>query len=118
MKIADIVEILEAEVLVGENMLDHVIETACGADLMSDVLAFAKERAALLTGLLNPQVIRTADMMDSRCIVFVRGKEPDAAMIELAKDREIAILTTKYCMFSSCGKLYGAGLIPTKEKKE
>ena len=118
MKISDIADILEADVLTGETMLDHEIQTACGADLMSDVLAFAKERAALLTGLLNPQVIRTADMMDSRCIVFVRGKEPDGSMIELARDRDIAILTTKYCMFSACGRLYKAGLIPTKEKKE
>ena len=118
MKISDIADILEADVLTGETMLDHEIQTACGADLMSDVLAFAKERAALLTGLLNPQVIRTADMMDSKCVVFVRGKEPDEAMIELAKDRDITILTTKYCMFSACGKLYGAGLIPVKEKKD
>ena len=116
MKISDIASILEAKVLAGEDMLDHVIDTACGADLMSDVLAFAKERAALLTGLLNPQVIRTADMMDSRCVVFVRGKVPDEAMIELAKDRGIALLATKYCMFSACGKLYSAGLVPTKEK--
>ena len=111
MKISDIATILEAQVVTGETMLDHVIETACGADLMSDVLMFAKERGALLTGLLNPQVIRTADMLDSRCVVFVRGKEPNDMMIKLAKERGIAILTTKYCMYSSCGKLYSAGLI-------
>ena len=117
MKISDIVEILEAKVLTGESMLDHEIDTACGADLMSDVLAFAKERAALLTGLLNPQVIRTADMMDSKCVVFVRGKEPDEVMLELAKDRDIVILASDYCMFSACGRLYKEGLVPVKEKK-
>ena len=118
MKISDIIRILEADVLTGDSMLEHEIDTACGADLMSDVLAFAKERAALLTGLLNPQVIRTADMMDSRCVVFVRGKIPDEAIIELARDRDIAVLATKYCMFSACGKLYSSGLVPVREKKE
>ena len=114
MKISEIVEILEANVVTGEELLDHEIENACGADLMSDVLAFGKECSALLTGLMNPQVIRTADMLDSRCIIFVRGKEPDEAMIELAKSRDMALVTTKCCMYTACGRLYSAGLVPAE----
>ena len=114
MKVSDIAKVLDAQVITGEDLLDIEVETACGADLMSDVLAFAKEKAALLTGLMNPQVIRTADMLDGRCIVFVRGKEPDESMIELARDRNMVLLATKLDMYSACGKLYSAGLVPVK----
>jgi predicted methyltransferase len=74
-----------------------------------DVLAYGKDQAVLLTGLLNPQVVRTAEMMDIFCIVFVRGKQPTEAMIELARERSLALLTTDYPMFSACGILYSAG---------
>ena len=77
---------------------------------MSDVLAFVKDQAVLLTGLLNPQVVRTAEMMDIICIVFVRGKTPDEAITELAKDMHIAIMTTDMRMFEACGILYDSGL--------
>ena len=111
MTIGDIREILDAKVLwADEEILSHEVHTACGSDMMSDVLAFVKDQAVLLTGLVNPQVIRTAEMMDIICIVFVRGKEPDPAMIELAKEREIALLATGHRMFSACGLLYERGL--------
>ena len=80
------------------------------SDMMSDVLAFLKEQAVLLTGLCNPQVIRTAEMMDIVCIIFVRGKQPDEDMIALAKERGIPLLSTDHRMFSACGKLYEIGL--------
>ena len=78
MTIQDIKNILHAEILwADEEMLSHEVHTACGSDMMSDVLAFVKDQAVLLTGLVNPQVVRTAEMMDMVCIVFVRGKMPD-----------------------------------------
>ena len=86
MTIRDIKKLLNADVLACEDMLDKEVHTACGSDMMSDVLAFVKDQAVLLTGLLNPQVVRTAEMMDIICIVFVRGKNPDDAIIELAKE--------------------------------
>lgn len=110
MIIKDIVDLLNCKIVCGEDKLNAEIHTACGSDMMSDVLAFVKDQSVLLTGLVNPQVVRTADMMDMRCIVFVRGKQPDESIIELANDRSIAILTTNYRMFTACGKLYDAGL--------
>ena len=110
MKIRKIVELLSAEVLCGEELLDGEVCSACGCDMMSDVLAFVKEQAVLLTGLCNPQVIRTAEMMDIVCIVFVRGKKPDESMIELAMEREIPLLCTGHRMFSACGMLYEKGI--------
>ena len=110
MKISTIQEILDAEVVCGEEFLDDEVHSACGSDMMSDVLAYVKDQAVLLTGLCNPQVIRTAEMMDIICIVFVRGKEPDPSMIELAKEREIALLASSHRMFSACGLLYEKGL--------
>ena len=98
------------QLIYGEDYLDRDVFSACGSDMMSDVLAYVKEQAVLLTGLVNPQVVRTAEMMDMRCIVFVRGKKPDESMIELAKENGIPLLRTKREMFTSCGILYEHGL--------
>ncbi len=110
MTVRDICDILGARVISGEDFMDKAVHTACGSDMMSDVLAFVKDQSVLLTGLCNPQVIRTAEMMDIVCIVFVRGKRPDDTMIELANDCGIALLSTGHRMFSACGLLYEKGL--------
>ena len=110
MRLYDVRDILDAKVLWGEEYLDQEIESACGSDFMSDVLAFVKNQARLLTGLVNPQVVRTADMMDMVCIVFVRGKEPGTDMVELAQERGIVLMKTPLRMFTACGLLYDNGL--------
>ncbi len=110
MKLSKVKEILDAKVLVGEELLDGEIDSAFGSDLMSDVLAFAHERIMLLTGLINPQVVRTAEMMDISAILFVRGKCPDDAIIELARAKNIVILSTEHTLYVASGKLYSNGL--------
>ncbi len=110
MKIREIKEILNADLICGDELLDKDVNSACGSDMMSDVLAFVKDQAVLLTGLINSQVIRTAEMMDMVCIVFVRTKKPTPEMIELAKENGIALLTSKYRLYEACGKLYTNGL--------
>ena len=105
----DIIEILEGEVIC-EGDLNQEIKTACGSDMMSDVLAFVKDQSVLLTGLVNPQVVRTAEMMDMACIVFVRGKVPDKSIIDLAETRGITLIKTRFRMFTACGRLYANGL--------
>lgn len=112
MKIREIVELLDAKICYGEEFLDVDIKSACAADMMSDVLAFLKDQALLISGLCNPQVIRTADMMDIKCVALVRGKMPTPDMLEIAKQREIAIISSKARMYAACGKLYEAGLKP------
>ena len=110
MKIREIKELLSAELLTGEEQLDKEVASACCSDMMSDVLAYVKEQAVLLSGLVNPQVVRTAEMMDMKCIVFVRGKHPDIDMIDLAEERNIVLLGTSLEMFTACGLLYKNGL--------
>ena len=110
MTVNDIKNLLDAEVLCGSEYISNEVHTACGSDMMSDVLAYVKDQSVLLTGLCNPQAVRTAEMMDIVCIVFVRGKVPDQAMIDLAKEREIVILSTRTRMFEACGILYANGL--------
>jgi len=110
MTIRDIKGILEAQAVCGDELLDREVHTACGCDMMSDVLAFVKDQAVLLTGLCNPQTIRTAEMMDIICIVFVRGKKPDENMIEMAQERDIVLLSTDCRMFEACGILHEKGL--------
>ena len=109
MTVQEVARILNAQVLV-EGDMDTEVKTACGSDMMSDVLAFVKDQALLLTGLCNPQVIRTAEMMDMRCVVFVRGKEVDPAILQLARSRDIMVLKTEYRMFTACGLLFSGGL--------
>lgn len=110
MTVNDIKTILDCEVVSGEENMDREVHTACGSDMMSDVLAYVKDQSILLTGLVNCQVIRTADMMDMVCIVFVRGKKPDADMINLAEERGIALMSTEHRMFTACGLLWENGL--------
>ena len=110
MTVLQLKEILSAELLCGGDHLDREVHTACGSDMMSDVLAFVKEQAVLLTGLVNPQVVRTAEMMDMKVRVFVRGKVPGDAILDLARELDIVVLKTELEMFTSCGKLYQAGL--------
>ncbi|MEG1525338.1 MAG: DRTGG domain-containing protein [Clostridia bacterium] len=110
MKIRQIAALLDAMVLCGNQYLDEEVHAACGSDMMSDVLAYVKDQAVLLTGLVNPQVVRTAMMMDMRCVVFVRNKRPTPEMIELAEENHIAALVTESRMFEACGKLYAGGL--------
>ncbi len=111
MKISTIVDLLEAKVLCGADHLENEVHSACGADMMSDVLAFVKDQAVLLTGLVNPQVVRTAEMMDMRCIVFVRGKMPSQEVIDAANEANIVVLATDERMYPACGKLYATGLV-------
>ncbi len=111
MKISEIQKILSAEVVCGEDILDREVYSACGSDMMSDVLAYVKDQAVLLTGLVNPQVLRTAEMMDMVCIVFVRSKSPTEEMVKLARDSGMVLMKTTKRMYEACGKLYASGLI-------
>jgi predicted transcriptional regulator len=118
LKLSEVKEILNANVIVGEEKLDIEVKTAFGADLMSDVLAFAKAGSLLLTGLTNTQVIRIAHVLDIAAIILVRGKKPPAEAISLAKDLQIPILTTKYILFETAGRLYAKGIVGCIEKVE
>lgn len=111
MKIREIAEVLHGTIICREDLADKEVHSACGSDMMSDVLAYTKDQAVLITGLCNPQVVRTAEMIDIVCIVFVRGKRPDEETIELAKAKGIVMVATPHRMFSACGILYTKGLI-------
>ncbi len=110
MKIGEIAQLLGAEILCCHEEADSEVNSACGSDMMSDVLMYVKNQAVLLTGLMNVQAIRTAEMMDMRCIVFVRNKKPTPDMIELARENGIVIMTSSLRMFEACGILYHNGL--------
>ncbi len=110
MTLKDIKELLNAEVICGEQHLDIEIKFAGGSDMMSDVLAFGQPGLLLLTGLSNSQSVRTADIIEASGIIYVRGKRPDDIGIELAKEKDIPLLSTKYMMYAACGILYNKGL--------
>jgi hypothetical protein len=111
MKILECAELLNAKVIVMTENSDIEISVACGSDLMSDVMAFSgATNQMMLTGLVNPQTIRTAEMLDVKIIVFVRGKVPDENMCDLARDKGISLLSTPLTLFTSCGILYKSGI--------
>lgn len=109
-KIEDIRVALKAEVLCCEEKMDEEVHNACGCDLMSDVLAFTKPGALLLTGLTNTQVVRTAEILDLKGIIFVRDKRPNEATIAMAAEIGIPLLSSPYPLYESCGLLYAKGL--------
>lgn len=110
MTVGDIQKVLGAEVLMGKEHLFGEAGSVYSSDMMSDVLAFAEDHSVLVTGLCNPQVIRTAEMLDMVCIIFVRGKRPDEQMCKMAGEKNMVILLTGHSMFQTCGLLYEAGL--------
>ncbi len=110
MTLNKIKEILDAEEISGSGSARKEINTVCGCDLMSDVLTLHKPNGLLLTGLTNPQVIRTVEMADIAAVCFIRGKIPQTETISLAKEKQIPLLVTRLSMFESCGRLYIEGI--------
>lgn len=110
MTVQSIKKLLQADILNGDDCLNREVFTACGSDMMSDVLAHVDDQTVLITGLCNPQVLRTAEMMDIVCVIMVRDKKPDPDMIKMARERNICLLTTPLPMFTACGLLFEAGL--------
>ena len=115
MKISTIATLLNAQVHSCQDLLDAEVYEACGSDMMSDVLAYVKNQAVLLSGLVNAQVVKTADMMDMRCVVLVRNKVPTPDMIALAEESGIVLLSTSIRMYEACGILYVNGLKASAE---
>lgn len=110
MKLEEVQTALDAQVVWGEDRLEVEVQVACAADLMSDVLAFIKPHALLLTGLTNMQSVRTADVAEVKAIVYVRGKPPEREAVDLARQKGIVLLATRLPMYESCGRLYARGL--------
>ncbi len=123
MRIRDIVRILDAQVLRGAEKLDQEVQSACCSDLMSDVLAFVNEKTVLLTGLTNQHVVRTAEMLDLKCLIFARGKVPSEDVLDSADELGLVVMTANRTMFTCAGLLYegglrGAAVTWHEEKKE
>lgn len=110
MKLQDIKKLLNAEILTTDKNPDLDVKYAFGCDLMSDVLSLLSGETMLLTGLTNIQTVRTAEMKDIKCIIFVRGKIPEKYVIDLAEEKGICLMSTKLIMFNACGILYNSGL--------
>ncbi len=113
MVLSDIHNLLACQVFWGEDRLDREVIYAGAADLMSDVLAFTRTGAVLLTGLVTVQTIQTAYIAEMSAVVFVRGKKPDKAVVSLAQEKGIPVLGTAYSMYEACGILFKAGIPPT-----
>lgn len=110
MLLKEIMELTDCEVLCGDLCKDYKFNLAFGSDLMSDVLAYVEEDTLLITGLTNAQVVRTAEMLDLKTILFVRGKIPSKEVIELASENDIVLIMTKHSMYTASGILYSNGL--------
>lgn len=114
MTIAEAAAAIGATPVCGVEHMDKPLSSGCGADLMSDVLAFAKDGCILLTGMVNQHVIRTAEMLDVLCIAFVRGKKPTGDVVGLAKQTGVTLLCCDHTLYEACGRLYEKGLPPCR----
>lgn len=112
MKVSEIVELLQGKVITGENITNHEVETAFASDLMSDVLTVKTDNLLLLTGLVNVQAIRTAEMSDIGCIVFVRNKMVTDEMVKIAGECKIILIQSPFSMFRASGILFRTGIKP------
>lgn len=110
MKIGKIASEINGKIVCSGDMADEEITSVCAFDMMSDVLAYVRDQNALITGLVNPQVVRTAVMVDIVCIIFVCGKKPTEDMIKLAENYHIVFVTTDLDTYETAGRLYAAGL--------
>jgi predicted transcriptional regulator len=105
MKIADIAKTLEGEVVCCADRLEREVSDFAASDLLSDVLAVAKENYALLTGLTNAQIVRTAEITNAICVVILRNKQPQPAAVALARRSNMPLILTPYGMFDACARL-------------
>jgi len=116
--LGEIAKLLDAEVLVGESCLGVSVSSAFVGDLMSDVLAYAKPGAILITGLISQQILRTADLLDITAVVMGGGKKPSPEVLRLAKELDIPLITSKFILFEIAGRLYSQGIRGCIEKVE
>ncbi len=116
MNLREVKEILDAEVVVGQDQLDREVKAGASADSLSDALAFARPGSLLLTGVTNPHIIRTSDVLDITAVVIVRGKRPLAETVRLARELRIPVLLTRYILYEAAGRLYARGLVGCVEK--
>jgi predicted transcriptional regulator len=110
MTLAEIKDLLRCEVLTGEENLQVDIQQVVASDGMSEILAFAKSKELMITGLTNIQSIRTADVAGVSAVIYCRGKRPDKRVVEFARLKQIPVLVTDMVMFDICGILYSRGL--------
>ena len=116
LSLADIRDLLRAQVYVGEDKLDMPVKAGSASDLMSDMLTGRNSDAVLLTGLCNVQVIRTSIIAGVVAVVLVRGKQPTQEIITQAREHGLPLLSTPFTMFTSCGRLFSKGLRGVEEK--
>ncbi len=110
MKISEIAKLIDGKIECNADLAENEVYSAFSSDMMSDVLAFSRDQGILVTGLVNPQIVRTAMMVDIGCIIVVRGKTLDDGVVNLATQNGIVVITTKRNMFETSGILYGAGI--------
>lgn len=110
MRLQDVRDILQCEVLTEGDDLTVDVQYVVASDGMSEILAFAKSKELMITGLTNIQAVRTADIAGVTAVIFCRGKRPDSRVIEFAKKKKIPVLATKMVMFDICAILYNKGL--------
>lgn len=110
MKLSQVRDLLDCTVLCGDDDLEREITSCMSSDMMSDVLAYAEPRALLVTGLINLQSIRTADIADASAVIYVRGKRPNGRTLAMAGRLGLPVLVTEHSMFKTCGLLFREGL--------
>ncbi len=120
MKLSEVVEALEAEVLFGQELLDREAPTAGASDVISDLLFFGQPGMVLLTGMIRPPMIRAAELAEVSAVVLVRGKRPEEETVEMARVLGMPLMVSPHSLYDCCGRLYVRGLpgpIPASHRR-
>ena len=117
MRLREVAEVTQAEVLTGQELLEREVDKGCGADLLSDVLSVVEDNFLLITGMVTLQAVRVAEVMNAAAVLIVRGKRPQELVITYAREAGIPLLATDKGMFEPCGLLYSRGLRPTRFRR-
>lgn len=106
MKLSEVQEILDAEILCGDNLLHKDVRSWFACDLISEMLLYVTPNTLVITSLTNIHIVHTAQVMDAIGVVFVGGKKPDDSVITNSRMSDIPLLTTKHLTFECCGRLF------------
>jgi serine kinase of HPr protein (carbohydrate metabolism regulator) len=106
MKLKEIIEKLQLEVLTGQDKLDEEVTGGYTSDLLSDVIANSKQGNLWVTLQIHQNIIAVAKLKDLSGIIIVNNRKPDEDTLQKAKEENVPLLVSEEMAYEVSGKLY------------
>ncbi|MGI6129337.1 MAG: DRTGG domain-containing protein [bacterium] len=94
----------------GQDQLGREVQGAYASDLLSHVMARAKEGNLWITIQAHQNIVAVAALLNLSGIVIAGGIEPQDDTLRKAEEEGIPLLTTDLDTFEVAGKLYALGI--------